>query len=173
MAEEAPEGPPVGAPGGPPAEPTVVAHLSAARSLVREGQLLLREAHPLPKGGPSGVPLSPRQLQNLLHVYQLCEQALKHLDACGLPLGPLRGLQQYDSDAAAAARRKLQQEQQLLLSEAMAKTGKAQGFFALVTMAEALRAMGEVPVFLVLGQQHQQHCCCCSLLSPFNRRDRL
>ncbi|XP_026189993.1 uncharacterized protein LOC113146543, partial [Cyclospora cayetanensis] len=146
MTEEAPEGvpPPGGASTGPPIESTVVAHLSAARSLVREGQLLLREAHPFPPGCTTTPALSAHQIQNLLHVYQLCEQALKHLDACGLPLGSLRSLHHHEGDAAAAsaARWKLQHEQHQMLPEGMAKAGKAQGFFALVTMAEALRAMG-------------------------------
>lgn len=157
MAEERKEGSPgwgapgapgaLGALGAPPTESTAAAHLSAARSLVREGQLLLRETIPIPKG----VPPNPRQLQNLLHVYQLCEQALKHLDACGLPIGP--------AAAAAAGGRKVQyeqqpqQQQQMMLSESMAKAGKAQGFFALVTMAEALRAMGK-------SCSGSSSCCC-------------
>lgn len=139
MVEEASEGAPLGAPGPPPTQSNAVEHLSAARVLVREAQNLLREKGRLHTGDPS-VSFHSQQLQSLMNVYQLCDQALMHLDFCGLPLGPLRGQHQNDSDLTTAARRRLQQE----LPDGMEKAGKAQGFFALVTMAEALRAMGKL-----------------------------
>lgn len=150
MGEEVSEEAPLGAPGAPGAQSDAVAHLCAARGLVKEGQSLLKQIGPLPMGGFTRASLSSHQTQILLHVYQFCEHALKHLDACGLSLGPLRGTHQHDADAA-AMRRRLQEEEQQQLPESMAKAGKTQGFFALLTMAEALRALGEWLLLSVLA----------------------
>lgn len=117
---------------------SALAHLSAARSLVREGQLLMRQ---LPTPSPSGL-YDSRQHQLLLHAYQMGDHALKHLESLGLKPETEGSTVVYEDPAEAAAVAERQRLLRSQLSESVASSARAQGFYALVTMAEALRGLG-------------------------------